>query len=156
MDITPNLQRVNWNSEQLEEEIDDEKRYVPKRIQAVVFAFDRTKITFSDTLCTIPEFIVITNAGQAVAYYESDDPPLPYDTLQELLEEHAQGCRSADYLRAHLEELDEVPQRLVTDGLAPDTKAPLVSYSFADLKVIVERAREYWGSFAVTFVPRIV
>ncbi len=157
MEITPALQLIkdSWDALTGNEE-PDEKRYVPKRIAAVVFGFDRNMVTFSHTLCTIPEFVVITNAGQAIAYYEGDDPPLPYDNLQDLLDEHAQGCKPADFLRTHLEELDEIPPRLVSAGLTKDVKAPLVSYSAADLQSIADRAAEYWGSFAVTFVPRIV
>ncbi len=127
------------------------------RVEALVYRFDRDLVTFSNTLCTIPEFVVITDAGQAIAYYADDDPPLPYETLQELLEEHAQGCKPADFLRTHLQPA-EIPEilkanvRTINEG---SDKVTVLTYSRADLKAIGGRAKAHWGDFAVQFTARL-
>ncbi len=143
-----------------ESDLKPDTDYVAPRVTGEVRRFNRNEVTFSNTLCTIPDFVVILNSGQAIAYYADDDPPLPYDTLQELLEEHAQGCKGADFLRKHLEETDDIPDAIKglvksVEKKKSDDKSFVVSYSRSQLKAIANRAKAHWGEFAVDFRPRL-
>lgn len=116
----------------------------------------RDRPTFDQVLCELPETIVILETGQVIARYshasfgpEIDDdeggsrllkayiPPLPYEDLQILLEEHAQGCLGADELRS----------RLNTEPSGEE------NFTEADLQEITRHAVATWGEASVNFEP---
>ena len=133
-------------------------------VQANIYHW-KQRPTFDQMLCEVPEEIHILETGQVIVYYGRtsevpkprskvglDDiedtsslrakvPPMPYDDLDDMLEEHSQGCLSPNDLRDRLEK-------------DPSSET---TYTETTLKKIWRDATGFWGSngvFALGFEPR--
>lgn len=141
------------------EYIDDETDYEAPTVKGNVYVW-KHRPTFDQVLCELPDEIHVLATGQAIAVYGEvhtgplrfneegklrahkvvgSVPPVPYEGLDELLEEHCQGCLKEDDLRAALQ----------------DQPVRDVAYSREQLEAIRDRAVKFWGEFGVNFKPRL-
>lgn len=142
----------------------DERDYAPPTVKGVVFRW-KDRPSFDQCLCEVPDEIHILATGQVIARYhtvtegplttvksedgtpqrvrlplKADVPDLPYEDLDDMLEEHCQGVLKPNDLRARLQE----------------TPCRDVAYTRAKLEEIKKNAERFYGSFAVVFKPRLV
>lgn len=136
----------------------EEPDYKEPTVKGVVYKW-RERPAFDQCLCELPDEIHILATGQVIAFYghvshgpsvadgeggqrklKAELPAIPYEDLDDMLEEHCQGTLKPNDLRARLH--DE-----------PDRN---VAYTRTNLKTILANAIKTWGSFAVQFQPRLV
>lgn len=104
-------------------------------------------VTFSDCLCTPPHLVTVLDNGQAIAHYNDGSPPMPYNSLLDLLECHAQGPLTADQLRAAMK--PHIAYASCEGSAMPTTNDATVSKEF--LQKLTRRAKKYYGEGAVQF-----
>lgn len=131
-----------------EVELDDEPDYKAPVVHGRVYTLG--SVSFSDCLCEVPEEIYVLDTGQTIAKYSkytrgdnggdtvAPVPAVPYDTLLECLEDHAQGTLKADELRARMVRKDAI-----------------VSFTRAQLQEFKKHAERFWGTFAIKFTPKL-
>lgn len=141
------------------EEAEGSKDPAP-RVKGNVYTW-KNRPPFDLVLCELPEEIHILATGQVVCHYgiessgpevidedgdirqarklKAELPPLPYEDLDDMLEEHCQGSLTPNDLRRALH----------------DEPARECSYARWELQSIKRYAIEFWGSAYVQFEPRL-
>lgn len=103
-------------------------------------------VSFDECLCMPPKYITVLADGQAIAQY-ADAPAMPYDSLQELLDDHAMGALPADGIRARMQ--PSIAYAASAGGALAGTNETKISAE--SLKKLVRRAQKFYGEGVVKF-----
>lgn len=103
-------------------------------------------VGFDECLCTPPKYITVLDTGQAIAEYQ-DAPAMPYDSLLDLLEDHAQGMLTADDIRARMQ--PNVAYASAAGSAVAGTSEKRITDS--ELVRLARKARKFYGAGAVQF-----